>query len=279
MVAEEASTWPGVSRPPAEGGLGFDFKWDMGWMNDTLQFMHLDGHRRNDQLKRLTFRMLYAFSENFLLALSHDEVVHCKGSLWQKMWGNNWEKFAGLRLLYGYTYAQPGKKLLFMGDEFAQIREWNHDHSLDWDLLNHATHAGVQRCVQDLNRLYRTLPALHEIDGEQAGFEWIACDDTTNGVFSFLRKAHSTDDLVLVVCNFSPQVRRNYRVGLPRNGFWQEIFNSDAEMYGGGGLGNYGGFNADTVASNSRPYSLNLTLPPLSTMFFKSQAEVSKSED
>ncbi len=269
-IAEEASTWPKISRPTADGGLGFDFKWDMGWMNDTLQFLRLDGYRRRAQFNKLTFRMLYAFSENFMLALSHDEVVHCKGSIQQKMWGDAWQKFAGVRLLYGYMYGLPGKKLMFMGDEFAQIREWNHDQSLDWHLLDHPAHAGIQRCIQDLNRLYQTLPALHELDGEQTGFEWIACDDTTNGVFGFLRNARSTDGLVLVVCNFAPQAHYNYRIGVPRAGYWKEIFNGDAKEYGGGGTGNYGGSNAEMVGWHNRPFSLNLTVPPLTTLFLLS---------
>jgi 1,4-alpha-glucan branching enzyme len=238
-------------------------------MNDTLQFMKRDGHQRRRELNKLTFRMLYAFAENFLLALSHDEVVHLKGSLWQKMWGSPWEKFAGLRLLYAYMYGQPGKKLLFMGGEFAQGPEWSHDRSLDWHLLEQPLHAGIQRCVRDLNRLYCTLTPLHELDTDPAGFEWIACDDTTNGVFSFLRKATSTDRLVLVVCNFSPVARYNYRVGVPKPGLWREIFNSDAREYGGSGLGNCGGFPADDFGWHWRPHSLNLVLPPLAALYFE----------
>ena len=268
-IAEEASTFPKVSHATSEGGLGFDFKWDMGWMNDTLQFMKRDAHHRRRELNRLTFRMLYAYSENFLLALSHDEVVHMKGSLWQKMWGNPWQKCAGLRLLYGYMYGMPGKKLLFMGGELGQQREWSQAQSLDWHLGDQPPHAGVQRCVRDLNRLYRALAPLHEVDNSPAGFEWIACDDTTNGVFSFLRKAGSTGQLVLVVCNFSPAPRHDYRVGVPRPGLWREILNTDAREYGGGGLGNCGGFPADDYGSNGRPYSLNLTLPPLAALFFE----------
>jgi 1,4-alpha-glucan branching enzyme len=280
MVAEEATTWPGITRATRDGGLGFDYKWDMGWMNDTLQFMKRDAYHRKRDLNKITFRMMYAFSEKFVLALSHDEVVHLKGSLWTKMWqGNQWEKFAGLRLLYGYMYGQPGKKLLFMGAEMAQQREWNHDNSLDWHLLHHAPHAGIQRCLTDLNRHYREQAPLHELDLDPSGFEWIACDDTANGVVSFLRKARTTSDLVLVVCNFSAFACRNYRVGVPRAGMWKEIFNSDARDYGGGGIGNCGGFPAETKTWNGRPFSMNLTLPPLSAIYFFNKEEPVVAEE
>jgi 1,4-alpha-glucan branching enzyme len=270
--AEEATTWAGITRETGAGGLGFDYKWDMGWMNDTLKFLRSDGRGRKRDLNRLTFRMLYAFTERFVLALSHDEVVHMKGSLWQKMWGNPWEKFASLRMLYGYLYAQPGKKLLFMGSEFGQQREWNHEQSLDWHLLRLEPHAGVQTCVRDLNRLYCALPELHEADNGWAGFEWVACDDRANGVLSFLRKGRATENLTLVVCNLSPDAQRDYRVGVPRPGLWRELFNSEAREYGGAGLGNCGGFHADARPWNGRPFSLKLTLPPLATIFFRSES-------
>jgi 1,4-alpha-glucan branching enzyme len=267
-IAEEATAWPKISRPVREGGVGFDFKWDMGWMHDTLQYFAKPFHQRRHLQNKLTFRMMYAFAENFLLALSHDEVVHLKRSLLNKMAGDTWQKFAGLRLLFSYMYGLPGKKLLFMGDEFAQQREWNHDQSLDWHLVDQPLHAGVQRCVADLNRLYRCNAPLHEAEAGPSGFEWVACDDTTNCVLTFLRKTRSTDLLVLAVCNFLPVARVNYRVGVPRPGFWTEVFNSDAREYGGSGAGNCGGVYSDPVSWNWRPHSLKLTVPPLAALFF-----------
>jgi 1,4-alpha-glucan branching enzyme len=271
-IAEEATAWPKISRPIREGGLGFDFKWDMGWMHDTLQYFAKPFHQRRHLQNKLTFRMMYAFAENFLLALSHDEVVHLKRSLLNKMAGDTWQKFAGLRLLYAYMYGLPGKKLLFMGDEFAQQREWNHEQSLDWHLLQQPLHAGMQRCVEDLNRLYRSYPALHEVEAEPSGFEWVACDDTANCVMTFLRRGRSTDSMALVVCNFLPVCRTNYRVGVPRSGFWTEVFNSDAREYGGSGAGNCGGVHSDPVSWNWRPDSVNLTVPPLAALFFVHEA-------
>jgi len=267
--AEESTAWPMVSRPNYVGGLGFGMKWDMGWMHDTLSYMAKDPIHRTYHHNLLTFRMLYAFMENFVLPLSHDEVVHGKGSLLGKMPGDDWQKFANLRLLYGYMYTQPGKKLLFMGGEFGQWREWNHDESLDWHLCQYPPHAGLQRWMQDLNRLYRGEPALHELDMQPSGFEWIDCNDAPASVVSCLRKGKSTDDLVLVVCNFTPVPRLNYRVGAPRNGFWHEVRNSDAQDYGGSGYGNMGGVEAAPVPWHGQPYSLNLTLPPLAAVFFK----------
>jgi 1,4-alpha-glucan branching enzyme len=267
-IAEEATAWPKISRPVSGGGLGFDFKWDMGWMHDTLEYFTKPFHQRRHFQKKLTFRMMYAFAENFLLALSHDEVVHLKRSLANKMPGDTWQKFAGVRLLYSYMYGLPGKKLLFMGDEFGQLREWNHEQSLDWHLLQQPLHAGMQRCVSDLNRLYRRYAALHEIEADPSGFEWVACDDTTNCVLTFLRKARSTDSMVLAVCNFLPVASTNYRVGVPRLGFWTEVFNSDGREYGGSGAGNCGGVHSDPITWNWRPYSLKLTLPALSALFF-----------
>jgi 1,4-alpha-glucan branching enzyme len=267
--AEESTAWPMVSRPTYVGGLGFGMKWDMGWMHDTLSYMARDPIYRTYHHNLLTFRMLYAFMENFVLPLSHDEVVHGKGSLLGKMPGDDWQKFANLRLLYGYMYTQPGKKLLFMGGEFGQWREWHHDESLDWHLCQYSPHTGLQRWVVDLNRLYRSEPALHELDTHPSGFEWIDCNDAPVSVVSCLRKGRTTDDLMLVVCNFTPVPRLNYRVGAPRDGFWHEVRNSDAQDYGGSGYGNTGGVEAAPVPWHGRPYSLNLTLPPLSVVFFK----------
>jgi 1,4-alpha-glucan branching enzyme len=267
--AEESTAWPMVSRPNYVGGLGFGMKWDMGWMHDTLSYMNKAPIYRTYHHNLLTFRMLYAFMENFVLPLSHDEVVHGKGSLLGKMPGDDWQKFANLRLLYGYMYTQPGKKLLFMGGEFGQWREWNHDESLDWHLCQYPLHTGLQRWVEDLNRLYRSEPALHELDTHPSGFEWIDCNDAPASVVSCLRIGQSTDDLVLVVCNFTPVARLNYRVGAPRGGFWHEVRNSDAQDYAGSGYGNMGGVEAAPVPWHGRPYSLNLTLPPLSALFFK----------
>jgi len=211
--------------------------------------------------------MLYAFTENFVLSLSHDEVVHGKGSLLGRMPGDDWQKFANLRLLLSYMYSQPGKKLLFMGGEFGQWSEWNHDASLEWHLLQYAPHIGIQRLVHDLITLYRSEPALYEFDFDVAGFEWVDCNDSDNSVVSFIRKGHSTTDVILTVCNFTPVVRHNYRVGVPRGGFWREIFNSDASHYYGSGQGNMGGTMADSLPFHGRSYSLNLTLPPLAALF------------
>jgi 1,4-alpha-glucan branching enzyme len=268
-IAEESTAWPMVSRPTYVGGLGFGLKWDMGWMHDTLEYMSQDPIFRKYHHNRLTFRMLYAFHENFVLPLSHDEVVYGKGSLLGKMPGDDWQRFANLRLLFGYMYAQPAKKLLFMGGEFGQWREWIHDESLQWDLLQYAPHAGLRRWVADLNWLYRKEPALHELDCHPAGFEWIDCHDAASSVVSLIRKGKGTDDVVLVACNFTPVPRYNYRVGAPRGGFWREVLNSDARDYWGSGQGNLGGVEAVPIALHGRPHSLTLTLPPLAAVFFK----------
>jgi 1,4-alpha-glucan branching enzyme len=267
-IAEESTDWPMVSRPNYVGGLGFGLKWDMGWMHDTLEYMQKDPVHRRFHQSNLTFRMLYAFHENFVLPLSHDEVVYGKGSLLEKMAGDDWQKFANLRALYGYMYAQPAKKLLFMGGEFAQRREWVHDASLDWHLLDYPSHAGVQHWVRDLNRFYRAEPALHEFDCESAGFEWIDCGDADSSVVSLIRKGKSTPTLVLAVCNFTPVPRKNYRIGAPQGGFWREELNSDGKEYGGSGLGNSGGVEAEPKSQHGRPFSLTLTLPPLAALFF-----------
>ncbi|HXG51968.1 MAG TPA: 1,4-alpha-glucan branching protein GlgB [candidate division Zixibacteria bacterium] len=268
-IAEESTAWPMVSRPAYVGGLGFGLKWDMGWMHDTLEYMSLDPVFRRYHQDKLTFRMLYAFHENFVLPLSHDEVVYGKGSLLAKMPGDAWQKFANLRALFGYMIAQPAKKLLFMGAEFGQGREWAHDAQLDWELLGISWHAGVQRWVRDLLRLYRDEPALHECDCDPAGFEWIDCTDADSSVVSLIRKGRSTPTLILVVCNFTPVLRENYRVGVPRAGYWREVLNSDAEVYGGSGKGNLGGAESYPVPCHGRMQLLNLQLPPLGVLFFR----------
>jgi 1,4-alpha-glucan branching enzyme len=270
-TAEESTAWPMVSRPIYVGGLGFGLKWDMGWMHDTLKYMANDPIFRKYHHNTLTFRMLYAWQENFVLPLSHDEVVFGKGSLLRKMPGDDWQKFANLRLLFGYMFAQPGKKLLFMGGEFGQWDEWYHEKSLDWSLLEYPPHAEVKRWVEDLNRTYREEPALYELDFDPAGFQWIDCTDVDHSVVSFLRRGQNTDDLILVVANFTPVVHSNYRVGAPRAGFWKELLNSDAPLYGGSGQGNFGGLETSPVPYHGHPDSLNLTLPPLAIVFLKSE--------
>jgi 1,4-alpha-glucan branching enzyme len=245
----------------------------MGWMHDTLEYMAIDPIYRKYHHNKLTFRMLYAWHENFVLPLSHDEVVHGKGSLLGKMAGDDWQKFANLRLLFGYMYAQSGKKLLFMGGEFGQWREWSHEESLDWHLLEYPFHSGLQRWVADLNWFYRSAPPFYEQDFKSEGFSWIDCNDAEASVVSLIRRGRTTDDLVLVVCNFTPVPRLNYRVGAVRGGFWQEVLNSDATNYGGSGYGNLGEVEATPVPCHGRLYSLNLTLPPLAVVFLKSQGQ------
>ncbi|MDD5312455.1 MAG: 1,4-alpha-glucan branching protein GlgB [Dehalococcoidia bacterium] len=269
-IAEESTAWPMVSRPTYLGGLGFGMKWDMGWMHDMLDYISRDPVYRKYHHDRLTFRMLYAFSENFVLPFSHDEVVHGKSSLLGKMPGDDWQKFANLRLLFSYLYSQPGKKLLFMGDEIGQWREWNHDISLDWHLLMYQSHQGLQKLCEDLLHLYRNEPALHELDFDWNGFEWIDCNDSLHSTISYIRRGDSTGDIILVVCNFTPSTRQSYRVGVPRDGYWRELFNSDAAEYAGSGQGNLGGKDAEAIPFHGRPYSLSITLPPLSAVFFKS---------
>ena len=268
-IAEESTAWPMVSRPTYVGGLGFGAKWDMGWMHDTLVYMSRDPLFRKYHHNELTFRLLYAFTENFMLPLSHDEVVHGKGSLLGKMPGDPWQQFANLRLLLGYMYAQPGKKLLFMGGEFGQWGEWNHDTSLDWHLLHEPMHAGVQAWLRDLNHGYRREAALSELDVSPVGFEWIDCNDTEQSTLSFLRRSGASQELIVVVCNFTPQPRVNYRLGVPRAGWWRELLNSDAHEYGGSGHGNAGGVVSAPIAWHGRPASVNLTLPPLAALFLK----------
>ena len=267
-MAEESTAWPMVSRPTYLGGLGFGLKWDMGWMHDTLSYMSHDPVHRRFHHQELTFRALYAFTENFLLPLSHDEVVHGKKSLLSKMPGDDWQKAANLRLLLAYMYTQPGKKLLFMGGEFGQWREWDHDGSLEWDALGQDFHASLKRLTSGLNRVYRTEPALHELDADPAGFEWVDANDSESSALSYLRKATS-GDLILVVCNFTPVARKGHRVGVPRPGFWREVLNTDAAEYGGSGVGNGEGLESREAPFHGRPHSLDVTLPPLAAVVFK----------
>jgi 1,4-alpha-glucan branching enzyme len=265
-LAEESTAWPGVSRPTYEGGLGFGLKWDLGWMHDRLDYMARDPVHRRWHQDRLTFRGLYAHSEHFVLPLSHDEVVHGKGSLLARMPGDRWQQFANLRLLFGDQFAQPGKKLLFMGDEFAQIREWNHETSLDWHLLNDAMHRGVQRWVRDLNTLYRGEPALYERDAEPHGLDWVDCSDSGQSVVSLMRVGFDPDRAVVFVFNFTPVPRAGYRIGMPWGGRWTEILNSDASLYGGSGQGNLGGADADATPMHGRSHSIAIGLPPLAVV-------------
>jgi 1,4-alpha-glucan branching enzyme len=270
-IAEESTSWPMVSRPPYIGGLGFGMKWDMGWMHDTLRYMQKDPIHRSWHHGLLTFRMIYAWHENFVLPLSHDEVVHGKGSLLGRMPGDAWQRHANLRLLLGYMWLQPGKKLLFMGGEFGQLREWNHDGALDWHLLERPAHAGLQRWVRDLNRLYTSEPALHELDFDPRGFEWIEPNDARNSVLTFLRLPREGPPL-LVAANFTPVPRHDYRIGVPAGGRWVEVLNGDAEVYGGGGVGNLGGIDALPEPSHGRPHALSLTVPPLGLLVLKPAA-------
>lgn len=266
--AEESTAWPMVSRPTYMGGLGFGYKWNMGWMHDTLDYMAKDPIYRRYHHNKMTFGMLYAYNENFVLPLSHDEVVHGKCSLLNKMSGDRWQKFANLRAYYGFMYAFPGKKLLFMGGEFAQDREWDFNGSLSWHLLNDPMHRGVQNSVRDLNRIYRETAALYELDYNPEGFEWIDADNADESIFTFVRYAKDRDVMVVAVSNFTPVPRENYRIGVPKLGRYVEVFNSDAEIYGGSGMGNMGGLDAVEEGHNGRPYSIVATIPPLSTMLF-----------
>ena len=265
-IAEESTAWPMVSRPTYLGGLGFGMKWNMGWMHDTLKYFATDPVYRKFHHSQITFSIWYAFNENFVLPLSHDEVVHGKASLIGKMAGDSWQRFANLRLLYGYLWTHPGKKLLFMGGEFAQWSEWQHDHSLQWHLLEHAPHEGVRRWVRDLNRLYRTTAALHQRDFAPEGFEWVDCDNADDSVIVYLRRGVDPHEVALIACNFTPVPREHYRVGVPIGGTWTERLNSDAQEYGGSGIGNLGSTEAEPQSSHGRPYSLALRLPPLAVL-------------
>jgi 1,4-alpha-glucan branching enzyme len=270
LIAEESTAWPGVTRPAADGGLGFHFKWNMGWMNDTLRYMSREPIHRAWHHSDMTFGMIYAFSEQFLLPLSHDEVVHGKRSILGRMPGDDWQRFANMRAYLSFMWGHPGKKLIFMGTEIAEPFEWNHDGEIDWWLLDHAPHRGMQRLVRDLNRLYGATPALHRLDGDGDGFRWVTGDDRANSVLAFLRRTGENDlRPVLVVCNMTPMPRPGYRLGVPRAGRWRELLNSDAAAYGGSNLGNGGGVNTEPVPSHGHPQSLSLTLPPLAAIFMQ----------
>ena len=267
-VAEESTAWPGVTRPPEEGGLGFDFKWNMGWMHDSLHYMEEDPVYRKYHHGMMTFGMVYAYSERFVLPLSHDEVVHGKGSLLGKMPGDMWQKHANLRAYFGFMWAHPGKKLLFMGGEIAQLAEWNHDSSVHWDLLDDPMHAGVQRLMRDLNRLYASEPALQYGDLHPEGFEWAVGDDAENSIFGMLRWPQDRASCILAVSNMTPVPRHGYRVGVPRAGRWEEVLNSDAACYGGSNLGNVEAWT-EAVPAHGKEQSLHLVLPPLSTIYLR----------
>lgn len=269
MIAEESTSWAMVSRPAHSGGLGFSLKWNMGWMHDTLEYIKKDPVYRKYAHNMMTFSMLYAYTENFVLSLSHDEVVHGKGSLMGKMAGDWWQKFAGVRLLLGYQYTHPGKKLNFMGHEIGQWREWNYAASLEWELLNYPIHSGMQRWVKDVNHLYQREKSLYELDFDSAGFRWIEPNDALQSVFSYMRFAQDNNDFVVVICNFTPVPRENYRIGVPKAGYYAELINSDGIEYGGSGMGNAGGRATDVLASHSYEQSLNLTVPPLSIVILK----------
>ena len=270
-VAEESTAWPMVSRPTYMGGLGFSLKWNMGWMHDTLSYVSREPIYRKYHHNDMTFSLLYAFNENFILPLSHDEVVHGKGSLINKMSGDEWQKFANLRAYYGFMWGHPGKKLLFMGSEFAQWQEWNFSASLEWVALQAPNHQGVQRFVRDINRLYQREPALHEDDFEWTGFAWIDANDSDNSVFSFIRNAKSSNEFIVVISNFTPVPRQNYRIGVPKPGYYQEILNSDSEHYWGSNMGNDGGQQTEDIPAHGHAQSLTLTLPPLATLMLKLQ--------
>jgi len=270
-IAEESTAWPMVSQPTYMGGLGFSLKWNMGWMHDTLSYMSKEPIYRKYHHNDMTFSLLYAFNENFVLPLSHDEVVHGKGSLINKMSGDEWQKFANLRAYYGFMWAHPGKKLLFMGDEFAQWQEWNFNTALEWAALSASNHRGMQQFIKDLNSIYRSEPALYENDFDWAGFAWIDANDSDNSVFSFVRNAKSSDEFIAVVSNFTPVPRYNYRLGVSKPGFYKEILNSDSEHYWGSNVGNDGGCQSEDIPAHGRAQSLSLTLPPLATIMLKLQ--------
>ena len=279
IIAEESTSWPQVSRPVYLGGLGFGMKWDMGWMHDTLKYFENDPIHRKFHHNKLTFRMLYSYHENFVLPLSHDEVVHGKGSLLNKMPGDEWQRFANLRLLFAYMFAQPGKKMLFMGCEIGQSREWAHEGALDWAALGNPLNRGVQAWMERLNRLYSEEPAMHVFDTQLSGFEWVDCNDALASTLSLLRKGKQEQDTVLGVFNFTPIPRTDYAVGVPQGGKWIELLNSDATEYGGSGMGNMGSVLAKAEPVHGRPYSLRLTLPPLAGMFFKAETETGSGND
>ncbi|MBP5246555.1 MAG: 1,4-alpha-glucan branching enzyme, partial [Fibrobacter sp.] len=268
LIAEESTSFPCITRPPERGGLGFHYKWNMGWMNDFLSYMHHEPVHRKYHHNLLTFSMVYAYSENFILVLSHDEVVHGKGSMLNKMPGDNWQKFANLRLAYAYQFAHPGKKLNFMGNDFGQFREWNEKQSLDWHLLSWETHSKLHEMFKTLSHIYKDESAMWEVDHAPEGFEWISCDDADSSIVSFVRKdAHGAQ--ILCAFNFTPVPRTPYRIGVPARGRWKEIFNSDSEMWGGGNIGNAGEIRSEDIGWQGRPWSANIQLPPLAAVFFK----------
>jgi len=274
MIAEESTAWPGVTRPVYLGGLGFGLKWNMGWMNDFLEYITKDPVHRKYHHGNLTFGLLYAFTENFILVLSHDEVVHGKGAMLSKMPGDDWQKFANLRTAYGFMYSHPGKKLLFMGGEFGVWEEWNHEKSLDWHLLQWERHQKLQRYVRDLNAVYQAHPALWQVDFSHEGFQWIDFLDSENSIISFIRKSQNADEQLVVICNFTPVPRAGYRLGVPGPGFYREILNSDSEIYGGSNMGNFGGVHAQAIPWHGLSHSIEITLPPLATVFFKPEPEM-----
>jgi len=278
-IAEESTAWPMVSRPTYLGGLGFGYKWNMGWMHDTLLYLSKDPIHRKFHHGTLTFSLLYAFHENFILPFSHDEVVHGKGSMIGKMPGDDWQKFANLRLLYGYMFLHPGRKLLFMGSELGQWAEWNHEGSVEWHLLDYEGHSGVQRWVRDLNTFFRGEPAAHELDFQPDGFRWIDCNDSEQSTLSFMRKARNPDDVLVSAFNFTPVPRHNYRIGVPAAGYWQEVLNGDAELYGGSGQGNLGGVRTTPLATHGFLQSICITLPPLAAVVFKPARDTGASVD
>jgi 1,4-alpha-glucan branching enzyme len=268
-TAEESTSWPAVSKPVYVGGLGFTFKWNMGWMHDMLEYMRQDPVHRRWHHHQITFSMLYAFTENFVLPFSHDEVVHGKGSMLDKMPGDVWQKHANLRTLYGYMFGHPGKKLLFMGAEFGQWREWNYDASLDWHLLEDRMHAGLRRWVQDLNHLYQRERSLHEVDFEGQGFSWIDPNDNENSIVSFVRRARDGSDFTVLLANFTPVPRDKYRIGVPEGGWYRELLNSDADIYGGSNVGNGGGILTEPIPSHGYEHSLSVVVPPLGFVLLK----------
>ena len=268
-IAEESTAWPGVSRPTYAGGLGFGYKWNMGWMHDTLEYMHTDPLYRRYHHHKMTFGLLYAFSENFILPLSHDEVTHGKGSLINKMPGDEWQRFANLRAYYGFMWTHPGKKLLFMGGDFGQVSEWHDWTSLEWHVTQYPLHRGIQRLIQDLNTLYRRSPALYRRDTEPEGFRWVEANDGDNSVYSYLRLGTTQDPIMLVVSHFTPMPHTGYRIGVPGPGVYREVLNSDAAIYGGSNMGNAGAVSAEPIPSHGFPYSVLLTIPPLATVIFE----------
>jgi 1,4-alpha-glucan branching enzyme len=272
-IAEESTAWPMVSWPTYVGGLGFNLKWNMGWMHDMLDYFHMDPWFRQFHQNNVTFSIWYAFTENFMLALSHDEVVHGKSNMLGKMPGDEWQKFANLRCLYTYMFMHPGKKTLFMSMEFGQWSEWNVWGDLEWHLLQYQPHQGLKHFMAALNQAYRSEPALFTQDFDQAGFEWIDCNDNRHSVVSFIRRAKDSDEFLVVVCNFTPQPHSHYRIGVPEKGYYKEVFNSDAREFGGSNMGNLGGKWSDDWAFHNRPFSLDLTLPPLGVIVLKMDRE------